>query len=910
MRHLAMYLSLLALLCMAELSHAVPVATVQSLTQQAWATSHGQRLELEIGQGLMAQDSIHTNSTGALSMRFSDGTELNMRSSTSVDIADYVFDDTSSFTLDIISGAATIISGAIVQQNPEAFKIITPLGTIGVRGTTIFVSVSTDKVSIVITDMSPGHSVLIIGLDGQQVMVTEPGMQIDLIRGEPTPPSASPLSYEARRAIENPDDNTYTELPHRDTGEQSMLVMTQDMNAFDLNSAPIITRMTYPAFLLGLDNPAGFLGLGGSMSNDGRYVAATNGINAYLWDMQTGNTTLLPPAPASSGAAIPVSADGSRVLITRGLALSDNFVYDIASATSIGFSSPIADNASPMGRVNGISGNGNVIVGEYQSTMIANLAVARWDYNGTSYQQTPVLAATTSNPMVGQARAVNVNGSVIAGSTIGTLFPLTNIPAYWVRQGNSNIYDRYLPIPATASIAGELRSLSNNGQWGTGYTIDTSSSMTAIRVDTTSNNVVHINPPAGASSIFGNAISNDGRMVGGEVYFSANSDAFFWTQNHGIQIVDNYLRSNGINPGGTSLSTVNDISGDGSILLCFDKTTNSLYLVRIDGDYLGITTPSNIYASLAEVAAGSSSSIANTLPIASLSNTSGFSLGTIPSAGEVDTSGGSVLRVWASGTLSTDYGLSGDDKGAIGAVGASYFMNNGFSFGGGVFYSYRSVDSLWGSNQENKSISLGLYGGYAPERTGVRLSMGLMGQSYDLDTRRNYPNGTDLDTSIGKGRGWGLGLTGHAGWVFAITDDITIQPFAEYTFQRIATPDYSEQGGAFPVDYNRHYFNQNITRLGADLQWDILPVLNLQLWLAWNHRFEDEGPASSGQIIGWDSFYFPGARLKQDWGDTGVGLRWRVYDNTTLGLRLGFGIDNKDSGLADMMGSFSVSVDI
>ena len=909
----------LCLFCLTGAAYAAPAATVQSLTPQAWASSQGQRLDLAVGQELLAQDSLHTGVSGALSARFSDGTELNMSSSTSVDIADYIFDDNSSFTLNIGSGIATLVSGAIVQQNPEAFRAVTPLGTVGIRGTTIYFSVSNDKVSIVVTDMAGGHSVVITGLDGQSVIITEPGMQVDLIRGEPTPLNASPVSSAALSSIENLADKTYSELPHRDTGEQSMLVMEQDMNSVNIinmelaNSIPTnqnnstTSHMTYPAFLLGLDKPVSYTTINGSMSNYGRYVAMWGEDTAgtithfYLQDMSTGRQTLIHSTPLLLLPTAAVSNDGSRVMYQWGTNNFEHKVYDIASGSTISFSSPISDNPSFLVGSEAISGNGNVVVGYYNSLSLSAAAVSRWDYNGTDYQQVAVYDAATSDYIRGNAYAINVDGTIIAGG-IG-------IPAYWISQGGTTTYNEYLVDPA--SFGGQINALSNDGKWGTGFTLDGGSNMSAFRVNTTSRTVDFI--PAGTgNSIFGYAISDDGKVVGGAFWTAAPIPrAFFWTPDDNVmQMVDTYLSANGVNLGGASLNSVVDISGDGSILLCTDTVNSSLYLVRIDGKYLGITTPNNIYASLAEVAAGSSSSIANSLPIAGLSNTSGFSLGTIPSAGEVDTSGGSVLRVWASGTFSSDYSFNGDDKGASGSAGATYFMDNGFSIGGGVFHSYRSVDSLWGSNQKNKSISLGLYGGYAPERTGVRLSGGLMGQSYDLDTRRNYPNGTDMDTSIGKGRGWGLGLTGHAGWVFAITDDITIQPFAEYTFQRIATPDYSEQGGAFPVDYNRHYFNQNITRLGADLQWDILPGLNMQLWLAWNHRFEDEGPASSGHIIGWDSFYFPGSHLKQDWGDTGIGMRWRVYDNTTLGWRLGFGIDNRDSGLPDMMSSFSVSIDI
>jgi len=184
-----------------------------------------------------------------------------------------------------------------------------------------------------------------------------------------------------------------------------------------------------------------------------------------------------------------------------------------------------------------------------------------------------------------------------------------------------------------------------------------------------------------------------------------------------------------------------------------------------------------------------------------------------------------------------------------------------------------------------------------------------MYQTCDLYTTRNYPNGAGMASSKGSGSGWNFGLTGHAGWVFGLTNELTVQPFAEYTVQWSKIPGYTEHGGPFPAKHDGRTSTQNATRIGADVQWEVTPTLNLQTWLAWNHRFEKKGPASSGQIIGWQPFYLSGGKLKQDWGDTGVGLRWRVTDKTTLGARLGFGLNNKNSGLPDMMLSTSISID-
>jgi probable HAF family extracellular repeat protein len=400
-------------------------------------------------------------------------------------------------------------------------------------------------------------------------------------------------------------------------------------------------------------------------------------------------------------------------------------------------------------------------------------------------------------------------------------------------------------------------------------------------------------------------ISDNGRVVvGGMANIIPEYRAFFWTPEHGTQDINTHLSAHGVNLSWIVLTDAYAVSGDGSIVLC--DGSGGPYLVRIDGDYLGLANPTNVFASLASVAAGSSASIVASLPISSLPGVD-FRLGNIPPAGDGGTGGS--WRAWSSGTVLSDRKMSGEYEGISGGAGLTYYMTNGISIGGGAFYGQRSVRGLWGSKQRLDSASLGLFAGYAPAVTGIRLSLGSMFQTYDLHTTRNYPNGAGMASSKGSGSGWNFGLTGHAGWVFGLTNELTVQPFVEYTRQWSKMPGYTESGGPFPVKYDTRTYSQNTTRIGADAQWDVAPNVNLQAWLAWNHRFEKEGPATSGQIMGWQTFNLTGEKLKQNWGDTGVGVRWRVTDSTSLGARLGFGINNKNSGLPDTMFTTSISID-
>jgi hypothetical protein len=594
------------------------------------------------------------------------------------------------------------------------------------------------------------------------------------------------------------------------------------------------------------------------------------------------------------------SGDGTKMYYADSPAMSQTYYVDLASGVTEYITEYSGSTYMDMHALNGAGRTG---VGYY--VMSGDSYVGRWDFDGTTLAATPVQISGAD--IMGQAFAVSDSGNIIAGYQQNSLS--IDVPAYWSRIGASNNYTSTL----LGSDQGQINAITPDGAWVAGYYRVGGSNEQAFRANTASGLISDIIPlPAGGyTQTSAEVISANGKIVAGYaiIPFTA-TNAFFWSADDPAvsHVLNQHLASNGVNMSGINLQYVRSISADGSIMLCLD-TAPQLYVVRIDGDTPGLTTPANIYTSLAGVQAGASSLAIASLPIAQLPGSAYFSMGNIPSAGDDENKSG-VFRMWGSGSFSSEYNFNGSDKGAIGAAGVTYFMNNGFSLGGGAFYGWREVEGAWGSSQASESMSFGLYSGYAPQRAGIRLSLGAMLQSYEIDSNRNYPNGAGLATSRGKGSGWGLGITGHAGWVVELSDTLSIQPFAEYTWQHTATPDYDESGGPFPASYEREYFSQNITRLGADLQWDARPDLTLQCWLAWNHRFESEGPASSGQVIGWQSFYLPGSELKQDWGDTGIGLRWRFLDNSTIGFRLGFGIDNDNSGLPDIMSTMSLAVDI
>ncbi len=109
-------------------------------------------------------------------MQFLDGTLLGQGEESRVDLDEYIFDDSGSgLDFHMVTGVLRMVSGKIAETNPEAFNISTPLATVGIRGTEIIAKIDVNGQIVGVTDMSPGHYVIVATADGE-VRIEAPGL--------------------------------------------------------------------------------------------------------------------------------------------------------------------------------------------------------------------------------------------------------------------------------------------------------------------------------------------------------------------------------------------------------------------------------------------------------------------------------------------------------------------------------------------------------------------------------------------------------------------------------------------------------------------------------------------------------------------------------------------------------------
>ena len=99
--------------------------------------------QLTNGAKIYHEDIIRTSSGGSVGITFQDGTTLSLGSDGELTIDEFVYDPAAnklSFVTRLSTGVLTFTTGIIGKLKPKAVRIVTPLATIGIRGTRFIVS--------------------------------------------------------------------------------------------------------------------------------------------------------------------------------------------------------------------------------------------------------------------------------------------------------------------------------------------------------------------------------------------------------------------------------------------------------------------------------------------------------------------------------------------------------------------------------------------------------------------------------------------------------------------------------------------------------------------------------------------------------------------------------------------------
>jgi hypothetical protein len=101
------------------------------------ALSNGGSRELKQGDFIYVNDEIMTTNRSFVVLQFEDGAKVTVRPDSTLIIEAYLYngDAGDEAELNLISGGLRVITGAMAKNNPENYKVRTPVALMGVRGT-------------------------------------------------------------------------------------------------------------------------------------------------------------------------------------------------------------------------------------------------------------------------------------------------------------------------------------------------------------------------------------------------------------------------------------------------------------------------------------------------------------------------------------------------------------------------------------------------------------------------------------------------------------------------------------------------------------------------------------------------------------------------------------------------------
>jgi len=117
---------------------ATDIGKVMALVPGASVLREGKTETLAIHAGIRVSDTIQTDATGRVKILFNDDSSVNLGPNTTMDMSEYAdMGSKPAFNVHVPQGVIRAITGKIVDQNPDGFRITTPEATVGIRGTIV-----------------------------------------------------------------------------------------------------------------------------------------------------------------------------------------------------------------------------------------------------------------------------------------------------------------------------------------------------------------------------------------------------------------------------------------------------------------------------------------------------------------------------------------------------------------------------------------------------------------------------------------------------------------------------------------------------------------------------------------------------------------------------------------------------
>lgn len=617
------------------------------------------------------------------------------------------------------------------------------------------------------------------------------------------------------------------------------------------------------------------------MSRNGNFVFGfTDGGFGNLrgWIYSNGTYTLVPAfADPTLQTTISAINDAGTVWVGQGqlqgpyvighaIRYANGVFTDLHTGTAFGPGGTLENYAESQATA--MSADTNVVAGVALNDLNGNLQAFRWT-QATGMTGLGFLPGYTQS----SATAISADGTTIIGTVSDLGFSMVQA-MYWTQATGMVGLGSMPGWPGGNSRA---TAVSANGSVIVGNAVvDSAFNPHAFRW-TQATGMQDLGTLPGGVFSSATAVSADGTIIAGGSNnvpdYTGPMFGFRWTQATGMQKLSDLLAARGISPGpGMVLGQVVAMSADGKItvgnLTGPDGSWQSYYIARCQSVICqGLTT----YDQMASSYAGQSA-------VGQTANAAiGGTLGTMQEY--------ATQAMQSQGSRSTPYSVFGygaydSDPIASGTLGLTADLPFGLVAGFTASTNYVKTDMVYNGNAKMFGGAVGAFIARAPE-TGLQWLLGGSLITLKGDIARGYLNGVTPVMSTGSTSGNGYGATARIGWGFAMLPQVTVTPFASYTFAETRFHGYSETSGVFASSFDDFISTSQVSRVGGDLRYTLAP--NAWVWgtAAWGHRLDSgKGASITGTLIDAQfSYTAPGLSSAKDWAEVGGGVRLPVTAN-------------------------------
>ncbi len=155
-KHLCVSLALLLLVWSGQAFAAEPVGWISVTSGSASIASDGQERPAQPKMPVAAEDTLKTGQDGIMQVIFRDDTLLSISEGSELMVRDaFTPEGEGEFNLSLLKGTARLIASNVASAHSEHFKVETPLGTIGIRGTEFGTLVADDHETVLLYTGGP-----------------------------------------------------------------------------------------------------------------------------------------------------------------------------------------------------------------------------------------------------------------------------------------------------------------------------------------------------------------------------------------------------------------------------------------------------------------------------------------------------------------------------------------------------------------------------------------------------------------------------------------------------------------------------------------------------------------------------------------------------------------------------------